>query len=377
LSRDAKHLFEDDDDDDTEYENAILESVDQAKSDILALCTYDFLKGRRAVGENPLHIAFLFGLHDFGQEMIDTAAAGAEDPESIRRQLIQRPYLNDLDPWFELAIRAQEDDSSTPNGPSLARRLSVASIRTSHAGSWSNAQVHPKVSSEADLEAEAEAEQRDMTLRFKQLLLRKFPTADDQREARMPYNLLDATNVAGRDGGLFTGETLLHLAIVQHLEGTVEWLLEHGAALDARAAGIFFQPDQVECFGVKQQQFLARYPWFANISALIFDIGSQREKNSWGGTCYYGEFPLSFAASVGDVHICHILQRKAQSLLIQGLQHLHDHDDNTPLFSNRDEPYAAKFLASLYLELGDQDGADQSISHQSFDINAEVEQLLP
>ena len=47
--------------------------------------------------------------------------------------------------------------------------------------------------------------------------------------------------LGGKDGGLFTGETLLHIAIVQHNLQSIEWLLNGGAHLDDRALGIFFQ----------------------------------------------------------------------------------------------------------------------------------------
>jgi|NorSeaMetagenome_1021524.scaffolds.fasta_scaffold286556_1 hypothetical protein len=52
----------------------------------------------------------------------------------------------------------------------------------------------------------------------------------------------------GRDGGLFTGETLLHIAIVQHDRNMVQYLLEAGADLDSRALGVFFQKEQVRRF---------------------------------------------------------------------------------------------------------------------------------
>eukprot|EP00961_Rhodomonas_salina_P124389 1676485-Rhodomonas_salina.1 len=35
---------------------------------------------------------------------------------------------------------------------------------------------------------------------------------------------------------------LLHIAIVQHQEASVLWLLDNGAFLTARARGLFFQP---------------------------------------------------------------------------------------------------------------------------------------
>jgi len=44
------------------------------------------------------------------------------------------------------------------------------------------------------------------------------------------------------DCGLYTGETILHIAIVTCDKETVEFLLRHGASLDSRAIGVFFLP---------------------------------------------------------------------------------------------------------------------------------------
>jgi ankyrin repeat protein len=43
------------------------------------------------------------------------------------------------------------------------------------------------------------------------------------------------------DFGMSSGETLLHIAIVQHRLDSIEWLLKHGADVDSRALGVFFQ----------------------------------------------------------------------------------------------------------------------------------------
>ena len=56
----------------------------------------------------------------------------------------------------------------------------------------------------------------------------------------------------GKDGGLFTGETLLHIAIVQHDIDMVKYLLEAGADLDSRALGVFFQKSQIYRFTNEQ-----------------------------------------------------------------------------------------------------------------------------
>jgi len=49
----------------------------------------------------------------------------------------------------------------------------------------------------------------------------------------------------GKDGGLFTGETILHIAIVQNNDESCKWLLDRGSNLDDRALGLFFQDHQV------------------------------------------------------------------------------------------------------------------------------------
>jgi hypothetical protein len=59
----------------------------------------------------------------------------------------------------------------------------------------------------------------------------------------------------GKDGGLFTGETLLHIAIVQHDHQMVKWLLDGGASLDVRALGVFFQRPRIDRFTSDQTSF--------------------------------------------------------------------------------------------------------------------------
>jgi ankyrin repeat protein len=113
---------------------------------------------------------------------------------------------------------------------------------------------------------------------------------------------------------VLTGETLLHIAIVQHQLDSIEWLLNHGAHVDSRALGIFFQdsiiPRFVDDLGLLQRHGPKQY---------------RMQTNSQGGTCEYGEFPLSFAASVGDEHICHLICERADhliSLAVDGLKQL-------------------------------------------------------
>ena len=118
-------------------------------------------------------------------------------------------------------------------------------------------------------------------------------------------------------------------------------------------------------FGVSSQRISRYSQWMANIGALLFDRGSQLEKNSFGGTCYYGEYPLSFAAAVGDVHICHMIERKAQDLLLEGLQELHDGSHG--VHGEATVSYATQFLAGLYLDLGEQDLGEQ-VDNENEDV---------
>ena len=45
------------------------------------------------------------------------------------------------------------------------------------------------------------------------------------------------------DGGLYSGETVLHIAIVQQKTKLVKWMLERYACITSRAKGAFFKPE--------------------------------------------------------------------------------------------------------------------------------------
>ena len=128
---------------------------------------------------------------------------------------IQRPFLNDLYPWFSFAHKH-------------ASRISEQ-----------GACEEQRDESLTD-DARKDKERHDA---FVRKLFEFFPTESDCMEALLCYNLIDKDNCpdGGRDGGMFTGQTLLHIAIVQRQYDVVEWLLEYGARIDSRAGGIFFQ----------------------------------------------------------------------------------------------------------------------------------------
>jgi hypothetical protein len=109
------------------------------------------------------------------------------------------------------------------------------------------------------------------------------------------------------EDGLYTGETILHIAIVQEEEIVVQDLLNKGISISSRAKGVFFQPRF-------QQPRSIDLTFLQKIKARLIGIDLNVEKfaavkkleNSHSG-CYYGEYPFSFAASVGNVDICDIL----------------------------------------------------------------------
>jgi ankyrin repeat protein len=109
------------------------------------------------------------------------------------------------------------------------------------------------------------------------------------------------------ENGLYTGETILHIAIVQEEVEVVRYLLENGIEISSRATGVFFQPR----FRSSRRTDLS---FTQSLVAYIAGINLDREEciamnqieNVYSG-CYYGEYPLSFAASVGNVEICNLL----------------------------------------------------------------------
>ena len=112
----------------------------------------------------------------------------------------------------------------------------------------------------------------------------------------------------GQDGGLFSGETSLHIAIVQHKLDSIEWLLDHGAHLDDRALGIFFQSPRVpKLRHPMSTTSIKKFLLTLHENEMMFLTGDAGEPNQSFSGCNYGEFPLSFASAVGDDHVCHLL----------------------------------------------------------------------
>ena len=155
--------------------------------------------------------------------------------------------------------------------------------------------------------------------------------------------------VSGWEDGLYTGQTCLHIAIVQEDVDLVEFLLDRRISTVSRASGRFFQPRwmRLPIRGLN----VARALWerwkvlegdgrsgaprasLPQSLRLRFEGGEDQNFSVWQllqawlwtlvavgdpsvtvlclvndeSRCYYGEFPLSFAASVGCVRACSLL----------------------------------------------------------------------
>lgn len=179
----------------------------------------------------------------------------------------------------------------------------------------------------------------------------------------------DILSPADDDGGLYTGQTILHIAVVNASVELNRWLLlQRGANIVARATGAFFKPKRrvvVNSWIGSRRGSIIRAPppppqgspsaSFTPSPGSVPDIATPR---GWAGAvcwrglavevperlssslsllahfllawiqgretstaadslvkyqdnpfsaCYYGEFPLSFAASLGRIEICDVL----------------------------------------------------------------------
>jgi ankyrin repeat protein len=132
-------------------------------------------------------------------------------------------------------------------------------------------------------------------------IIRKFPDLVNREYENdlNPWKEVISKAQIDEDGGLYTGETVLHLAIGIVEKEVVEFLLQNGARLDSRANGRFFLPLWIP-FGKSSN------PPIRVINSVLFPFNLGARFNEYS-RCYFGEFPLSFAASVGCVEICEAL----------------------------------------------------------------------
>jgi hypothetical protein len=118
---------------------------------------------------------------------------------------------------------------------------------------------------------------------------------------------LESQCSATGEDGLYTGETVLHIAIVQEDAALVKHLLHLGIEISSRAIGVFFQPKLLNPLTVELNRRQRLMAWILglDLKGSKFAAVSSIE-NKYSGT-YYGEYPLSFAASVGNLEICNII----------------------------------------------------------------------
>ena len=102
------------------------------------------------------------------------------------------------------------------------------------------------------------------------------------------------------DGGLYTGETALHIAIVQGNISLVKWMLENGISITARAVGSFFKPK-----ASKREEDLQE------VLTTLHGKEAEAYKNEYS-MCDYGEFPFSFATCMGNIEILELLAKHAE-----------------------------------------------------------------
>jgi len=113
--------------------------------------------------------------------------------------------------------------------------------------------------------------------------------------------------------GLYTGETVLHMAIVFADEQTVEWLLKKGASLrdGAKATGAFFMPRVVRRGHLDDQDRGWWREWKTdnNIQSDDDVVGNFNPLSAHSDRdLYFGQYPLSFAASQGHDEVCKIIR---------------------------------------------------------------------
>ncbi|XP_048774112.2 transient receptor potential cation channel subfamily V member 5-like isoform X5 [Ostrea edulis] len=139
----------------------------------------------------------------------------------------------------------------------------------------------------------------------------------------------------------YFGESILHIAIVNEDPAMVKFLLDNGADVHERACGNFFSPDDQKSSRMDNYD----HEW-VEVTA----------KTNYEGHVYLGEYPLSFAACLGQEECVRLLVAKGANLNVQDtngntVMHMlviHDRKEN-----EFDGEYASKQdMFNLLLELG-------------------------
>ncbi|XP_061164690.1 transient receptor potential cation channel subfamily V member 5-like isoform X6 [Saccostrea echinata] len=100
----------------------------------------------------------------------------------------------------------------------------------------------------------------------------------------------------------YFGESILHIAIVNEDPAMVKFLLDNGADVQERACGNFFCPDDQKS---------------SRMDSYDHEWVDVTEKTNYEGHVYFGEFPLSFAACLGQEECVRLLIAKGANPNVQ------------------------------------------------------------
>jgi len=138
------------------------------------------------------------------QVLLDVTAVRVAFAENMA-EIINKPYESDLDPWLKLVTReiSKAEDEKNKGRIQKLKRILEAQCTLNMC-----AQVHP------------------WAVRG---TLHPWKTKDPA-SPECNYNLCESCEGrGGKDGGLYTGETLLHIVIVQRDHDSAKWLLDRSA----------------------------------------------------------------------------------------------------------------------------------------------------
>ncbi|XP_062582287.1 transient receptor potential cation channel subfamily V member 5-like isoform X4 [Saccostrea cucullata] len=100
----------------------------------------------------------------------------------------------------------------------------------------------------------------------------------------------------------YFGESILHIAIVNEDPAMVKFLLDNGADVQERACGNFFCPDDQKS---------------SRMDSYDHEWVDVTEKTNYEGHVYFGEYPLSFAACLGQEECVRLLVAKGANPNVQ------------------------------------------------------------
>jgi ankyrin repeat protein len=113
------------------------------------------------------------------------------------------------------------------------------------------------------------------------------------------------------DNGLYTGETILHMATVNGDAKFVRYLLDKDADYSSQITGQFFKPLVTRRGCSRQRTWWERLMLFLRIHDIDDRCGDlNTESGLQDADVYLGQYPLSLAACTGYISVCNELKRK-------------------------------------------------------------------